>query len=43
MRIVSILSDDLQHAGQIAYLRGYGIQVIAAVQTANQLYELYAR
>ena len=28
-------------ARQIAYLRGYGIQIVAAVQTANQLYEIY--
>jgi len=30
-------------ARQIAFLRGYGIQVIAAVQTANQLYDLYGQ
>jgi len=30
-------------ARQIAFLRGYGIQVIAAVQTANQLYEIYGQ
>ena len=28
-------------ARQIAFLRGYGIQVVAAVQTANQLYQVY--
>lgn len=30
-------------ARQIAFLRGYGVQVIAAVQTANQLYDLYGQ
>ncbi len=30
-------------ARQIAFLRGYGIQVVAAVQTANQLYEIYGQ
>jgi type IV secretion system protein VirD4 len=45
-----LLLDELAAVGkldliarQIAYLRGYGIQVVAAVQTANQLYEIYGQ
>ena len=47
-RRLTLVLDELAAVGrldliarQIAFLRGYGIQVIAAVQTANQLYEVY--
>jgi type IV secretion system protein VirD4 len=47
-RRLTLMLDELAALGrldligrQIAFLRGYGIQVVAAVQTANQLYEIY--
>jgi type IV secretion system protein VirD4 len=47
-RQLTLVLDELAAIGrldligrQIAFLRGYGIQAIAAVQTANQLYEVY--
>jgi type IV secretion system protein VirD4 len=47
-RRLTLILDELAALGrldligrQIAFLRGYGIQVVAAVQTANQLYEVY--
>ncbi|HEX4952557.1 MAG TPA: type IV secretory system conjugative DNA transfer family protein [Thermoanaerobaculia bacterium] len=49
-RRLVLLLDELAAVGrldlvarQIAYLRGYGIQVVVAVQTANQLYEVYGQ
>lgn len=49
-RNLVLLLDELAAVGrldlisrQIAYLRGYGIQVVSAVQTANQLYEVYGQ